>query len=247
MRGSTERRVVVVLAGAALALSWACGEPFVRTNPYDPNVPVTVTLDGPDTIFNSFTQVFYPAHADPAVFPDSAFQYTSTQPRVLQAAPGSFFVEVTPLYPAVIPVTVVVGVGAIDTQPPSAGGNGPAAHVTVYRHSVTKIIYLSQRIKNITLRCPDTHACPAMSVGGSDTVWVDPTDSLGHPIQTFFGSTTNSTTGDLLVTYSVRDATIASVVPIGVRAGAISALKAGSTWIIGTRGPLVDSIQLVVH
>jgi hypothetical protein len=246
-RSVRERRTVTLLAGVALLLSFACGEPFLRTNPYDPNVPVTITLDGPDTIFNSFEQVFYTAHADPAVFDDSSFLYQSSNPIFLEAAPGSFFVLIAPMYPASISIPVTVGVGAIDTQPPAAGGNGPAAHVVVFRHSVTKTIVISQRVKNMALRCPDTHACDPMPVGGTWSVWVDLTDSLGHQMQSFFGPTKNSTTGDPLVIYSVRDPTIASVVPLGVRVGTVTALKAGTTWIIGTRGALLDSMQLVVH
>jgi hypothetical protein len=231
----------------ALLLSFACGEPFMRTNPYDPNVPVTITMQGPDTIFNSFEQVFYPAQADPPDFPDTAFLYQSSNPIYLEAAPGSFFVLNAPLYPASISVPVTVGVGAIDTQPPAGGANGAAAHVIVFRHSVTKTIVISQRIKNIALRCPDTHTCDPMPVGGTWSVWVDVTDSLGHQAQAYFSPTANSASGTPLVTYSVRDSTIASVVPLGTRVGTVTALKTGTTWILGTRGPLVDSMQLVVH
>ncbi len=246
-RPMTERATVTLFAGVALLLSFACGEPFVRTNPYDPNVPVTITLVGPDTIFNAFEQAFYTAHADPAVFADSAFTWQSGNPIFLEAAPGSFFTLITPLYPASIGVTVTVGVGAIDTVATNIVANGAAPPVVVFRHQVTKIIYLSQRIKNIKLRCPDTHACDPMSVGGTWSVWVDATDSLGHAIQAYPNSVTNLSTGTPLVTYSVRDPSMASVVPLGTRVGTVTALKPGTTWIIGTRAPLVDSMQLVVH
>ncbi|HEV8411705.1 MAG TPA: hypothetical protein VGQ30_14450 [Gemmatimonadaceae bacterium] len=247
-RSPDERRRVMLLAAGALLLSFACGEPFVRTNPYDPNVPVTITLDGPDTIFNSFEQVPYIAHADPPVFPDTAFFYQSSNPIFLEAAPGSFFPLLTTLYPAALAVTVTVGVGAIDTQPAFAGGGvGAAPHIIAFRHSVTKVIYLSQRIKHITLRCPDTHTCDPLAVGNTWSVWVDPTDSLGHEITAYFSPVKNNLTGDPLVTYSVRDPSIASVVPLGTRVGTVTALKPGTTWILGTRGPLVDSMQLVVH
>jgi hypothetical protein len=236
-RSLAERRTVMLFAVVALLLSLACGEPFLHTNPYDPAVPITVTLDGPDTLFSSFEQAFYTAHADPPVFPDTAFFYQSSSPLILQAAPGSFTVLATPLYPDAFGVEVAVGLGAIDT----------AKGVIAFRHSVTRTIYLSQRIRQIKLRCPDTHVCDPMPVGATWSVWVDPTDSLGHEIQAYFSSVSNAATGTPLVIYSVRDSTIASVVPLGTRVGTVTALKTGTTWILGTRGPLVDSMQLVVH
>ena len=33
----------------------------------------------------------------------------------------------------------------------------------------------------------------------------------------------------------------------GLSAVAVTALKAGTTWIVATRGALLDSIQLTVH
>ena len=247
-RSIGERRATMVFAGVALMLSIACGEPLARTNPYDPNVPVTIIIEGPDTIFNSFETVAYPARTDPAgLFSDTSFQYQSGNTQLLTVSQGGFLVVSTPLYPAAAAVTVTVGLGAFDTIPQAITQNGPPPHVVAYRHFATKTIYLSQRIKNIKLRCPDTHTCDPLAVGGAVSVWVDPTDSLGHQIQAYFSPVANSTTPTALVTYSVRDPSIASVVPLGTRVGTVTALKPGTTWIIGTRGTLVDSVQLVVH
>ena len=54
------------LSGALIAMFLAnsCGD-FVRTNPFDPAVPVTLTLSGPDSTFAQFDTVRFTVTTDP--------------------------------------------------------------------------------------------------------------------------------------------------------------------------------------
>jgi hypothetical protein len=145
-------------------------------------------------------------------------------------------------------VTVTGGVGSIDTLPPFAGGAlGPAPTIKMYRHSASKVIVLTQLVTRIQLRCPDTHACDPVPVGGTWSVWVDGTDALNQLIIALHSATANPATGTPVATFATRDPTIASVSPVGIRAATVTALKTGTTWIVGTRGALLDSLQLVVR
>jgi hypothetical protein len=109
------------------------------------------------------------------------------------------------------------------------------------------VVYQTQRVTRIQLRCPDTHACDTVSTGGGWSVWVDGFDALNERIYALTSATANPATGTVIATFAVRDTTIASVSPVGIRAANVTALKSGTTWIVGTRGTLLDSLQLVVQ
>lgn len=241
-------RISGPLCAVVLALASACGNPYQRTNPYDPAYPVSISIAGPDTLFSAEQVGTWSVQIVPA-FPDTAFRYDCTDSIVFPpAGPGSFRSHAPPLYPATRTVTVTGGVGSIDTLPPFAGGAlGPAPTIKIYRHSASKVVVLTQRVTQIQLRCPDTHACDTLSVGGSWSVWVDGRDALNQMIIALHSATANPVTGTPVATFAVRDPTIASVSPVGIRAATVTALKSGTTWIVGTRGALLDSLQLVVR
>jgi hypothetical protein len=59
------RRAARLVAPLALIVSMSdCGE-FVRTNPHDPLVPVTVTIEGPDSSFAQFDTLHFTVKTDP--------------------------------------------------------------------------------------------------------------------------------------------------------------------------------------
>ena len=248
-RGSMRaRRPVPLLAFAVLVAAFACGDPYRHTNPYDPAVPVTLTISGPDTLFSYREQGQYTAKADPA-FPDSAFQFASSDSFVfLPAGPGTYTSLAPPLYPATRTATVIAGVGAIDTQPATAGAvSGPAPHIVEYRHVAYKVVVLTQRVTQIQLRCPDIHSCDTLAVGSAWSVWVDGKDAHNQPIVALTKSGLNPATGTPVATFVSRDTTVASVSPLGIRAATATARKTGSTWIVATRDVLLDSLRLVVR
>jgi hypothetical protein len=51
----------------------------------------------------------------------------------------------------------------------------------------------------------------------------------------------------VFATFAVRDPSVAGVTPVGIRVATVTARKSGTTWIVGTRGALLDSLQLVVQ
>jgi hypothetical protein len=242
------RRCVSPVVIAVLVAAVACGDPYVRTNPYDNLVPVTITISGPDTIYNYRQQGHFAATSVPA-FPDSAFQFSSSDTfSFAPAGPGNWIAIGTPLYPKVGAVTLFAGVGAIDTQPRDAGNvSGPAPHVTAWRHQTSKIVYLTQRVVRILLRCPDVHSCDPVSAGSTWSVWVDGFDATNQKIASLFSATANPATGTAIATFASRDSTIATVVPVGIRAATVTARKSGATWIVATRDTLRDSLKLVVR
>jgi hypothetical protein len=242
----TVRQGAALAVALILVVAVACGDPYRHTNPYDPIYPVTVTVVGPDTLF-SYSQVGqYSGQSDPA-FPDSAFGFGVTDSiKFGPAGVGAFIAYATPLWPAYDSVTVIVGVGAVDTfLAPPAGGT--AIRQTIFRHAATKQVILTQRVTSIRLRCPDTHGCDTVGVGGTWSVWVDGRDALNQLIYALHSSVANPTSGTPVATYTIRDTTVATFVPVGIRAATVTALKTGTTWIVATRGALLDSLQLVVQ
>jgi hypothetical protein len=268
---STVHRHAALFGVAALTVAVACGDPYRHTNPYDPAVPVDVAVTGPDTLFSigaiaQFGVVSTPAFPDTSVYwaLDSAAHIllTAGDDSLVNAgfyiatggSTGQFRVMSAPLEPATVTFTVTGGIGQIDTTVQYAiPGTDPVQNITVrtywYRHSGAKNVILTQRLTQIRLRCPDPEApaCDTLSAGEKWSVWVDGFDALGHQIYALTSSTANPTTGPPVVTYIVRDTTVATSSPVGIRATTITALKSGTTWVVATRGALADSLQLVVR
>jgi hypothetical protein len=252
-----------LMSTAVLVFSLACGEPFLHLNPYDPDFPVAIAITGPDTLFSVGELGQFVATATPA-FPDTAFVWAADTITIFQAdtayvSDGSVYLTAgqngqflsinPPLEPATLTISVEALIGKIDTVVgrvlPCCGT--VAVKTELYRHSGFKSVVITQRVTHIQLRCPDTHACVPVAVGGTSSVWVDGFDALGHQIVALTGAGVNPKTGPPVATFVSRDTTIASVSPVGIRSANVTARKAGSTWIVGTRNSLLDSLQLIVH
>ncbi|HEY2850752.1 MAG TPA: hypothetical protein VGI97_12800 [Gemmatimonadaceae bacterium] len=266
-------RLAAIAGAVGMAMLLSCGDPGPHNNPYDPLFPVTATMSGPDTLFSYLEVAQFNAQFTPA-FADTAIAWTVGPVGVitkdlcdsivggsgfLQAeAPGAFRSIAPPLEPTTYSIVVAASVGEVDTtvsrdtipEAPCSSTHLSPVSVTIrtqqYRHSVYKTVILTQRPTRIQLRCPDVHACDSTAVGGTWAVWVDGFDALGNGIRALTNSTTNPHTGPPVATFTSRDTTIASVVPVGIRAATIAALKTGTTWIVATRKTLADSLQLVV-
>jgi len=237
------------LIGAALLVAFvACGDPYQHTNPYDPLASVGITVSGPDTLF-SYTELGqFSAQIVPA-FSDTAVRFAVSDSIVfVPTGNGSFVSMAPPLYPAARTVSVMALVGQVDTTI-SIDINGVPVTVQTYvwRHVGSKNVSLTQRVTVIQLRCPDTHLCGTLAVGGIWSVWVDGFDALGQLIVALHSSVANPDTGTVVATFVSRDTTIATVAPVGVRAANVTARKTGTTWVVATRGALLDSLQLTVH
>jgi hypothetical protein len=242
---------LAIPAAILLVVPLACGKDYLHTNPYDPEVPVTITLFGPDTVFSAFEVVHYTAQTSPA-FPDSAVSFASSDTvDWTPSGPGSFESQSPPLYPATKQVTVFVYLGLVDTTiAVDIGTGGGVVPVTIQtkipRHTGFKNVILTQRVTKISLRCPDAHACDTLAVGGTWSVWADGFDATGLRVYQFFSATTNPATGPAFVTYAVRDTTVAGFAPVGVRVATVTAKKSGATWIVATRDTVRDSLRIVV-
>ena len=256
MRSTGSRRSAPLTALALLTVAIACGDPYQHTNPYDPLVPVVVTVLGPDTLFSYREIGQYAAHSVPA-FPDSAFQFGSVDSASLMPSMGGAFISLAPpLYPQTRTVRVSALVGQIDTiiDNQDLACNGacsiPATPSLAWRHSGSKDVVLTQRIVRIQLRCPADHACDTLSAGSAWTVWADGFDALNYQALALSGVNANpavSSDNPVFATFAVRDPTIASLVPAGIRVATVTALKSGVTWIVGMRGALLDSLPLIVR
>jgi hypothetical protein len=234
-----------LLGVAALTASFACGDPYQRTNPYDPAVDVRITVQGPDTLFSSFQQGTYAAQTDPS-FPDSAIHWPCCGSSSGRSA--TFMSVAPPLWPQTRQQIIEAVIGGIDTIPATAGSTlGPVTPIRLYRHAGSKTVVVTQRLVRIQLRCPDTHACDTLPVGAVWSMWVDGFDALGLQIYALVSTTANPVTGTPIATFVARDTTIASVSPVGIRASNVTARKSGTTWIVATRGALLDSLKLVVR
>ena len=262
MTAARGRRTVVVAIAVLIAVV-SCGDPYGVANPYDPDFPVTFTVTGPDTLLSLGEVAQYSAQTDPA-FPDTAFRWatgtaTISAPGAADSvvdgatilapgAAGSFASVIPPLEPRRATVLVEALIGSVDTTLLRIFDTSyVTVHTTVPRHVGYKSVIVTQRLTRIQLRCPTLHACDTISVGDSLSVWVDGFDGRGLQIAELRTAHTNPATGTPIATYVIRDTTIATFAPLGVRVAAVTALKAGTTWIVGARGPLSDSLQLVVR
>ena len=265
------RRSLGLLGMMALVAAFACGDPYQHTNPYDPLVPVEISLTGPDTLFSYGELGQYSAQSVPAL-PDSSFQFGSSDSIAFAASGSGGFISRTPsLYPATQTVRVMAMLGQIDTTienqdlgcpyyPPCNNLTGlscpvhppcktSATHSLAWRHSGAKEVVLTQRIVRIQLRCPANHACDTLPAGAAWSVWADGFDALNFKVVELSGVNVNpavSAATPLFATFALRDSTIAALTPLGIRVVTVTARKSGTTWIVGTRGALLDSLQLVV-
>jgi hypothetical protein len=266
--------IVAPLISLAVLLV-ACGDPYLHTNPYDPAVPVQIEITGPDSLFSYAQYANYSAQITP-FFPDSAVQWlvdtftlhrpglvdttingeTFTIPNrgdtIVDGTPyftpsgqGTFESIKPPLEPTTVTVTIEALLGAVDTT--LSGAGGAAVQAKTYRHVGYKKVVLTQRVARLQLRCPATHACDTLAVGGAWSVWVDAFDPLGRLIVELTDPTANPAGDTPIAIFTSRDTTIASVSPVNIRAATVAARKAGSTWIVATRNSLSDSVLVVTR
>jgi hypothetical protein len=230
------------------AFTFACGADYLHTNPYDPAVPVTVTLVGPDSLFSLAEVATYTAQTSP-VFADTAVSFaTSDTIRFTPSGPGNFESSAPPLWPATQQVAVFAYLGLTDTTiQRTINGIPMTIQTKVPRHTGSKYVILTQRVTKLSLRCPDTHACDTLAVGGAWSVWADGFDAHGLRVYGFFSATTNPATGPAFVAFLSRDTTVASVAPVGIRVANVTARKTGATWIVASRDTLRDSLRVVVR
>jgi hypothetical protein len=262
-RARSPRPSVMLPGIAVLVASLACGDPYLHTNPYDPAVPVEIVITGPDTLYSYAEVAQYAARTTP-IFPDSAVVWTIdtvTVPRgrfdgiadtvvdgglfLKPSGVGNFQSIAPPLEPATLTVAVGASLGGVDTTE-SRYPQGTVRY-TLFRHSGYKSIVLMQRVTRIQLRCPATHACDTLAVGGAWSVFVDGFDALNHGIYALTSVVAHPRSDTPVATFLSRDTTIATVSPVGIRAAAVSARRSGTTWLVATRNSLSDSLRLVVR
>lgn len=267
----TRLRCLALLGAGVLIV--ACGDPYQHTNPYDPAYPVEFDIIGPDSVFSLGELAHYTVTTSPS-FPDSAVTwlvdtFTLHRPGAIDtfyngeehtipnrgdtivdgagyfrsATQGTYQSINPPFEPATITLAIDAALGAVDT---TVGVDGGAAQTKVFRHVVYKQVVLTQRMVSMQLRCPATNICDTVAVGGTWSVWVDGWDALGHEIVALEDPTYNPVGATPIVTFTSRDSTVASVSPVNIRAATVTALKAGSTWIVATRKNAASDSILVV-
>jgi hypothetical protein len=211
-----KQRGATLIVAAGLVVAFACGDPYLHTNPYDPAVPVDVTITGPDSLFSYGEIAQFGVETIPA-FPDSAVIWT------------------------IDTVTVHRG-GNLDTIIGGMSYPNPGAGDTIVPgDSIFKPLGLG----GFQSLAPPLE--PKSVTGEAWSVWVDGFDALGRQIYTLTGATTNPPGSPPIATFVSRDTTIAAVTPVHIRAATVTALRSGTTWVVATRGTLLDSLQVVVR
>jgi hypothetical protein len=226
-----------------------CDDPYLHNNPYDPADSVVITVSGPDTLFSYGELGHFGAQVVP-VLSDTAVQFAVSDSNAFQPAGAANFSSLAPpLYPDTRTVNVMAMIGQVDTTVSEyVGGVFTVIRTHVWRHVGSMNVVLTQRVTRIQLRCPDTHACDTLSAGSMWSVWVDGFDALGQEIVALHSTVADPCTGmPVVATFVARDTAVANVLPVCVRVATVTALKTGTTWIVATRGSLLDSLQLVVR
>ena len=230
------RRLAVLSASGFLVLALACID-FQHTNPFDPDVPLQVTIF-PETLFSvGGTIQFTFATVPPLTDPNAIWVGGTTDLFTASLGSGGvFFSNGAPLWPQTESVPITIAVGRFD--------DGVHTH---YRKTFGGSVIITQRLVHIQARCPGAPACDAMTVGVSTSVFVDGYDALGSGIAGLPDPNTNPLTLPPIAVFIVRDTTIASAVPVGMRVAMVTAKRAGATWIVTQRDSLRDSLRLVVR
>ena len=256
-----------IISGVALAAALACGDPYVRTNPYDPNVPVQILIAGPDTLYSYAQQGQFTAQTIPN-FPDSAIVWTVDSVTVDSArmfgvlldtiVDGGLFLKpngigifqsiAPPLEPVTLTVALGASLGGIDTTEARSPPIG-TVRLTLFRHTAYRSVVITQRLVRIQLGCPDANACDTVSAGGTWSVIVNGFDALGHGVYATSNVPAHPYSDHPVATLTIRDTTIATVTPVGIRAATVTARRPGATWLVATRSilSLADSLRLVVR
>src|SRR5579872_6755716 len=109
-------RVVARLGVVAITIGTVACTDYAHTNPYDPAVPKTIVITGPDTLFNFGDTAIYLASSTPAVS-DSALHFVDSYYVTQRGFTNTALVtnKQPPLYPLIQPYTIVVYFGALDT------------------------------------------------------------------------------------------------------------------------------------
>jgi hypothetical protein len=230
------RRCAVLAASGSLVLALACID-FQHTNPFDPAVPLQVTIR-PETLFSvggviQFTFATVPPLTDPEANWLGGSSHLSTAPL---GSGGVFYSTGAPLWPQteIVPMTIEVGRADIN-------------HHTDYRKSFNGSVVITQRLVRIQARCPGVPACDVLSVGASTSVFVDGYDALGSGIAGLSDPTANPLTVAPIATFTVRDTTIATAASVGMRVATVTAKRTGATWMVAQRDSLRDSLRLIVR
>ena len=254
-------RVDIAIAGPDTLFSLGeVGQYTVQTSPAWPDTGFVWAID-------TFTDYFIVQPPPPAI--PCGTQVARGDTILHPTVPGSYESVLPPLEPYSFTIAVEVWLGTIDTTfiTGQCGGGLTLTAGRAARHIGYKPVVVMQRVTRIQLRCPDTHACAPLTVGDSAFIWVDGFDALDNQISGLSNPTVNPASGNPtlpyqfsnpaiqaalktnnpIATYVSRDTTIARTTPIGIRVARVTPLAAGTTWVVATRGALMDSLQIVVH
>ena len=148
---------LATLVASSVASSLACGD-YARTNPYDPEADVTITITGPDTAWSLLETLHYTATVSPLARRGTTIVWDTDD------------VSQLPLR----------GEGTYQTQAP---GNANVV-VRVGRHEARYGVAIIQRPVSVFFRCA-TGNCRVLitRLGQERTVVVDQYDRLGTELQ----------------------------------------------------------------
>lgn len=223
-----------------LVLAVACID-FRHTNPFDPGVPVTVTIF-PETLYSvardlvHFTFATVPSLTDP-----DAIWSASANDLFASGSAGDLDSEGAPLWPQTETVPITIGIGRY------AVNSTLVTHSYDYTRSINGSVVITQRLVRIRTRCAGPPACDSAPAGATTAVFVDGVDALGSGLSGLADSTTNPLTASPIFVFTVRDTTIATAAPVGMRAATVTARRVGSTWIVAQRDSLRDSLRITVR
>ena len=82
------KRKLGAIAVLTISVAFGCGE-YPHTNPYDPLVPVTLTIIGPDIVARLGATIRYQYKAEPEI-PDGHATWGSSTPSLVPLGEGVF-------------------------------------------------------------------------------------------------------------------------------------------------------------
>jgi len=217
-RARSVRAAFVAIAVGATITSSSCGD-FERTNPFDPAVPVTLTIQGPDSSFAQFDTLRFTVTTDPVYDHDPPEWGIGPLRRI--ANDGRYEVGAIELF------------GGRSTKMPITVRIGP--------RTATKVVDVTFQPVTFRARICDTDAreIAFSALGNAGVVCTVVLDKRGGLI----GRNLVDAPPFPLVARALDN----SVVTVGQFVRAFTTVGNGSTAVVYTYGPLADTVTVTVR
>jgi hypothetical protein len=215
------RRATLFIVALVVGITASCGD-FVRNNPFDPAVPVTLTIKGPDSAFAQYDTLRFTVTTDPVYDYDDVEWQSGGLQKIDNN--GTYQVAAISVYngrATTVPITVRIGT-----------------------RTATKNVYIDFKPVGFSARfCGDVGR--AVLLNGARTAILD---WIGEYVDVCINSL--DARGGIITSYPSSQAQVRSLDTTVAKSGTYGTLTAvgnGTTGVVFTYGSFVDTVTVTVR